>query len=232
MHILDNFQISFFGDFQKILFEPETIEILKPILGEKFLPAAAKCKIINEEKGVIATEYRLKMLEINGENSIFLLPDRINWDYDGISRRLTVNEIIELISKNAKLLAQIINDMQLSGNRLALNGKFYVSCDDKAYFNDFFKPNNFFPSPTTGTYKISQEKLELIRIGAKEENINCIAIIEVRPSSSPAFMFELNTALNNTARRFSSSDLITFIGEIIPIFSEMTSTFIQGDGNE
>lgn len=242
-----NFQLSFFGAFESIKPNSDTIFDLMELYkreGLRFIPSTITITKINVLNNNILPEDRLKMVREDKKWEIVFMPDRIDANYINSD----TNDLVtydSLFETGYDMLSFVFDNLGLSAKRLSVNGQLLfkkLSLDEIGdYRKRFLNIPKVFDEKRLQEWSFSVNSLSECDFQKKEiEDINVINNLSLGRSQNSddpyriILGFDINTLQENIEDRFKSSDLKTFTDNSKKIFTSILSFYeveYEDDGN-
>jgi hypothetical protein len=243
------FKTSIFGDFDNIKPTPETImDLIKEFAEFEVMPST----FTETNSGIPAlsvtnilppaTKNRLRLSSESEGMDIFIFSNRINIgfepkDFTGFSDE----QIRNLMGKTEIIFERLLNKYKKSASRLALATTILlIDLQDEqtgAFLHKFITGTSYFSKPLEwATHLMIKESIEL---NGCQDTINIIANIaattgqESKDNQSRDFDgfsidFDINTAAENTAPRFTLPEIKDFLNQAVDLKRKLISDLTSG----
>ena len=216
-----NFQASFFGNFDSIKYDTETIKKFLSSFSS-YTPKPIPFTSIDIRTNRLVNDNRLQL--VSRDNSFFItfLPERIDLTFawrEGSSEKNEPEELKNIIIQNINLLKDLLIDV--SSNRLAASCNLLFDYDKEKINNIILQYSNrydfFEKKETMLEWQIRYNYRMKLLFNGKEEESNHIIDISIPQikdlQNSLFFLIDINTNPENIDLRFSLDDLNSYIEE-------------------
>jgi hypothetical protein len=245
------FKTSVFGDFDNIKPTPETImnlvnEFAKfEVIPSTFTETNSGIPVISVTNILPpVTKNRLRLTSESDGMDIFIFSNRIDIgfkpeDFIGFSDK----QICTLMKKTETVFERLLNNYTKSASRLALNTTTLLIdlLDEQrdGFLRKFITDESFFSNPLEWSTHLMKRKL--IKLNKSQDTLNIIANIATtigqegkddKPRDFNGFSidFDINTAAENTAPRFTSQEISDFLDQTVGLKKKLISGLISGIG--
>ena len=225
--ILD-FQMSTFGSFENIKVDASLVAKLLEAFDNQFMPSVIPAAIFDPFKSAPTLSNRLNMISSDHMHNIFLLPERIDCNFTPQDESSASMDFKTAFNKPSEFLKIAMNELDVLGNRFAINGRYLIDCIVDA--NSFFKPTGFYKEKTLSEWSTSANQITSFDLNGKKEELNNILAISfsefqnsANNTSSILISFDINTLHVNNKERFSSKDVDEFLNNAISNLDKMIS---------
>jgi hypothetical protein len=243
------FKTSIFGDFDNIKPTPETIMALTKEFAEfeaipstftetnSGIPALSVTNILPP-----ATENRLRLSSGSEGMDIFIFSNRIEISFEpkefiGFSDE----QIHNVVKKNETIFERLLNKYTKSASRLALTtATLLIDLQDEqrsAFLHKFITDKSYFSNPIN--WSTSLMKREIIKLNESQDTLNIIVNIsttagregnenKLRNFTGFSIYFDINTAAENTAPRFTLPEIRDFLDQTVDLKKKLISDLTSG----
>jgi hypothetical protein len=244
-----NFKASIFGNFEDIKPTPEVImDLTKEFSKFDIIPST----FTETNSGIMpisitnilpsVRKSRLRLTSEKEEMDIFIYSYRIdiNFNSDDLAG-FSKEQIPKFVEKSETVFELLLNKYSKSASRLALNTKtILIDIEDKQkefFLNKFIPGGSYFSNPFEWSVRLM--KREETKLNEKQDILNVIANIAFiigqegdentfRYFNGFSFDFDINTIAENTAQRFTLSDIKDFLAHATKLKTEILSDLTDG----
>jgi hypothetical protein len=243
------FKASIFGDFDNIKPTPEDIMALVKEFAEfEVIPSTftetnsgiPSLSVVNILPPV--TKNRLRLTSESEGMDIFIFSNRIDIGFEPKEfTGFSDEQIRNLMKKTETIFEQLLNKYTKSASRLALNTTIlFIDLQDEqrnAFLHRFITGESYFSSPVEWSTHLM--KKEAVKLNKNHDTLNIIANItttrgqEGKDNKSRNFNgfsidFDINTAAENTAPRFTSPEVRDFLNQAVDLKDKLISDLTNG----
>lgn len=219
MGAIINLQLSIFGTFESIKFESVNVSQLISIYKGELVPTVIPIKLFDPANNKLQSDNRINLISPNGEDSIVILPNRIDYNFSPIDSQIMSDRLIEKLQQMNEWFSMCLNELDIVGNRLAINGKFVSEKKSYAVFDNHIIQTNFFDKDTIGDWSLSRNKIINLIISEVSESCNCIFNLSGKnikeEITNADIAFDINTSASDTRMRFNKASFSCFFDQSI-----------------
>jgi hypothetical protein len=243
------FKVSILGDFDNIKPTPETIMTLVnefvefEVIPSTFTETNSGIPVLSVTNILPPiTKSRLRLTSEKEGMDIFIFSNRIDIgftpeDFIGFSDE----QIRNLMKKTETIFEQLLNKYTKSASRLALNTTtLLIDIQDKqrsAFLRKFITSESYFSNPLEWSTHLM--KRESIKLNENQDTLNIIVNIATtigqenkdnKPRDFNGFSidFDINTAAENTAPRFTLPEIRDFLDQTVDLKKKLISDLTCG----